>query len=98
MHEMRGAAEPTLRELISKLSAVDLVIVEGYKRDRHPKLEVHRPAVGKPVIQPEDPDIFAIASDEALTGARVPVVDLADAEGIANALAAHAVDIATVDA
>jgi molybdopterin-guanine dinucleotide biosynthesis protein B len=98
MHEMRGAAEPTLRELISKLSAVDLVIVEGYKRDRHPKLEVHRPAVGKPVIQPEDPDIFAIASDEALTGARVPVIDLADAEGIANALAAHAVDIATVDA
>lgn len=98
MHESRGAAEPTLRELLSKLSMVDLVIVEGYKRDRHPKLEVHRPSVGKPCIYPEDPDIFAVASDAPLAGARVPVVDLGDAEAIADALARHAVDIATVDA
>ena len=97
MHEMRGAAEPTLRELLSKLDAVDLVIIEGYKRDRHPKLEVHRPAVGKPLIYSEDRDIFAVASDEKLAGAGVPVIDLADAEAIADALIAHAVDIATVD-
>src|SRR4051794_6041765 len=48
MHELRGAAELTLTELLGRMTPVDLVIVEGYKRDRHPKLEVFRPSVGKP--------------------------------------------------
>ena len=66
MHELRGECEPTLGVLIRKLSPVDLVLVEGYKREPHPKLEVHRAAVGKPLIQPEDPAIVAIASDVPL--------------------------------
>src|SRR3954471_14248627 len=67
VHELRGTAEPTLRELLAKLAPVDLVIVEGYKREPHPKLEVHRAAAQKPLLQPEDPHIVAIASDQALS-------------------------------
>ena len=63
MHELRGEAEPTLAELVPHLSPVDLVIVEGFKAENHPKLEVHRSAVGKPLLYPNDPNIVAIASD-----------------------------------
>jgi molybdopterin-guanine dinucleotide biosynthesis protein B len=63
MHELRGAPEPALPELLDKLAAVDLVIVEGFKRDPHPKIEVHRQANGKPLLHPDDPHIVAIATD-----------------------------------
>ena len=66
------------------------MLVEGYKREPHPKLEVHRAAVGKPLIQPEDPAIVAIASDVPLPQATVPVVDLDDVERIADILVRHA--------
>jgi molybdopterin-guanine dinucleotide biosynthesis protein B len=69
MHELRGAPEPTLPELLARLAPVDLVIVEGFKRDPHPKIEVYRPELGKPVLWPEDPAIVAVASPEPLTGA-----------------------------
>ena len=55
MNELRGAPEPTLAELLRRLDAVDLVIVEGFKRDAHPKIEVHRGANGKPWLHPDDP-------------------------------------------
>lgn len=84
MHELRGDAEPRLHELLQKLSPVDLVIVEGYKRECHPKLEVHRAAVGKPLLHPDDPFIFAVASDTALPQAQVPVVGLNDVVAITD--------------
>ncbi|MEA2977530.1 MAG: molybdopterin-guanine dinucleotide biosynthesis adapter protein [Alphaproteobacteria bacterium] len=90
VHELRGAPEPTLGELLAKLAPVDLVIVEGYKREAHPKLEIHRTAVGKPLLQPDDPRIVAIASDQAMPGAAVPVVDLNDVEGVVEILLRHA--------
>jgi molybdopterin-guanine dinucleotide biosynthesis protein B len=90
IHELRAAAEPSLGELLAKLAPVDLVIVEGYKRETHPKLEVHRTAVGKPLLQPDDPNIVAIASDQALPAARVPVVDLNDIDGVVEILLRHA--------
>jgi len=83
MHEHRGAAEATLEELLERMSPVDLVLVEGFKRHPHKKLEVHRPSVGKPLIAPEDPDIVAVASDTALAGLAVPILDLGDAAAIA---------------
>jgi molybdopterin-guanine dinucleotide biosynthesis protein B len=83
VHELRGAAEPTLRDLLGKLAPVDLVIVEGYKREPHPKLEIHRAAIRKPLLQPGDPHIVAIASDEVVAAA-VPVVSLDDIEAIAD--------------
>src|SRR6266851_10206162 len=64
VHELRGQAEPALDALLPKLAPVDLVIVEGYKAETHPKLEVYRAAVGKPLLHPNDPAIVAIASDE----------------------------------
>jgi molybdopterin-guanine dinucleotide biosynthesis protein B len=90
MHELRGTAEPTLGELLAKLAPVDLVIVEGYKREPHPKLEVYRAVVRKPLLQPEDPQIVAIASDQSLPQAKVPVVGLDDAEAIVDILLRHA--------
>ena len=96
VHELRGEAEPPLALLLGKLSPVDLVIIEGYKREAHPKLEVHRAAVGKPLMHPEDPHIVAIAADEAIVSARVPVVSLDDIESIADILLKHAVAIAPV--
>src|SRR6266478_3693802 len=59
VHELRGADEPTLGALLDKLAPVDLVIVEGYKRARHPKLEVHRAALCEPLIAPDDPAVVA---------------------------------------
>jgi len=95
MHELRGAAEPALGELLAKLAPVDLVIVEGYKREPHPKLEVHRAAVGKRLLQPEDPRIVAIASDQPLPAAAVPVVALGDVEAIVEILLRHAAPFGT---
>src|SRR5262245_60988589 len=90
VHELRGAAEPSLADLLARLSPVDLVLVEGYKRERHPKLEVYRAAVGKPLLHPGDPAIVAVASDEPLPAARIPVVDLDDIDAIADALVRYA--------
>jgi molybdopterin-guanine dinucleotide biosynthesis protein B len=83
MHELRGEAELTLPELVARLSPVDLVIVEGFKSGTHPKLEVHRSAVGKPLLYPNDPNIVAIASDVTITNAPLPAVALDDIHGIA---------------
>ncbi len=63
MHELRGASEPGLAELLARLSPVDLVIVEGYKTGPHRRIEVHRAANGKPLLFPEDRGIVGIASD-----------------------------------
>src|SRR5215510_12917194 len=90
VHELRGAPEASLGELLQKLSPVDLVIVEGFKREAHPKLEVYRAAVGKPLLYPDDPHIVAVASDELLPAARVPVVDLDDVERIVDIVLANA--------
>src|SRR6187549_4054836 len=71
LHELRDDPEWDLPDLLAKLSPVDLVLVEGFKRDAFPKLEIHRVANGKPLIHPEDPHIVAIASDIALAQAKV---------------------------
>ena len=65
-HELRGASEPRLPELLTKMSRVDLVVVEGFKREPHRKIEVHRLANGKPLLFPDDPDIAGIATDTAV--------------------------------
>ena len=64
VHELRGSAEPSLAQLLAKLAPVDLVIVEGFKANPHPKIEVFRHALGKPPIWPGRPDIVAVACDE----------------------------------
>ena len=70
LHEVAGE-EPGLPELLGKLDPVDLVLVEGFKAHPYPKLEVHRPSLGKPPIWPEAPDVVAVATDARLDpGAR----------------------------
>jgi molybdopterin-guanine dinucleotide biosynthesis protein MobB len=93
LHELREEPEWNLRSLVAKISPVDLVLVEGFKRDAFPKLEIHRAANNKPLIHPEDPHIVAIASDIALPQAKVPVIDLNDIETIADLLLARAVPV-----
>jgi len=90
MHELGDEAEPSLDQVLAKLSAVDLVIVEGFKRHSHPKLEVYRAAIGKPLLHPEDDCIVAVATDAPLPQAQVPVVMLDDIATIANVLQAEA--------
>jgi molybdopterin-guanine dinucleotide biosynthesis protein B len=93
VHELRGEAEPTLPALLRKASPVDLVLVEGYKGESHPKLEVYRAANGKPLLHPGDPAIVAVASDMPLSGVRIPVLDLDDIEGITDILLRQAVPL-----
>lgn len=85
MHELRGAAEPRLAELLIKLSAVDLVVVEGFKREPHRKIEVHRAANDKPLLFPDDPGIVGIATDTTVE-TRLPTVHLDDIEAVAALL------------
>jgi molybdopterin-guanine dinucleotide biosynthesis protein B len=93
LHELRGEPEWDLPDLVAKISPVDLVLVEGYKRDPFPKLEVHRAATAKPLIHPEDPHVVAVASDVALPEVKLPVVGLDDIEAIADLLLKYAVPV-----
>ena len=88
MHELRGAAEPSLQEQLKHLSPCDLVIVEGYKSEPIPKVEVHRHAGDTPLLFRNDPHVVAIATDEALDTA-LPQFDLDDAEGVARFILQH---------
>jgi molybdopterin-guanine dinucleotide biosynthesis protein B len=62
MRELRGAAEPSLAEHLARLAPADLTLVEGYKWEAMPKLEVHRPEVGERALYPDDPHIVAVAA------------------------------------
>ena len=95
MHEHRGAPEPALEELVRGMTPVDLLMVEGFKRHRHPRLEVHRPSVGKPLICREDPTVLAVASDEPIASLPVPRLELGDVGGIADFVLAHAAVMGT---
>ena len=84
MHELRGDEEPPLGAQLARLSAVDFVLVEGYKHDFHVKIEVHRVANGKPLLYPEDGDIKALASDGGPFPRSPPCAHLDDIEAIAT--------------
>lgn len=90
MHELGAGPEATLPELLAKLSPCDLVLVEGFKSERHPKLEVFRESVGKPPLHPQDRLIVAVASDKPLTGLTIPCVDLNDIPAVADLVLAEA--------
>ena len=89
MHELRGADEPPMEDLLAKMSPVDLVIIEGYKRGPHPKVETHRAEAGRDLLAPENPTIRAVASDSVHEGLSVPVLDLNDTKAIADFILAE---------
>jgi molybdopterin-guanine dinucleotide biosynthesis protein B len=90
MHELRDEAEPELPELLSRLSPVDLVLVEGFKRHPHAKLEVWRAALGQPPLSAADDSVVALAgAGRAPPGARLPYFDLDDVAGIAGFIQRH---------
>src|ERR1700709_1835791 len=95
MHELRGASEPKIPELLAKMSRVDLVLIEGFKREPHRKIEVHRAARGKPPLFPDDPEIVGIASDTKLE-TRLPTVHLDDVPAVAAMMQASAIGIEDV--
>jgi molybdopterin-guanine dinucleotide biosynthesis protein B len=84
MHELRGTPEPSLEELVSRMTPVDLLLVEGFKRYTHDKLEVHRRASGNPLLCGQDPHVVAVASDGPLPQVKLPVLDLNDVPAIAD--------------
>jgi molybdopterin-guanine dinucleotide biosynthesis adapter protein len=92
MHELRGAGEPRLPELLAKMSPVDLVVVEGFKREPHRKIEVHRTANAKPLLFPDDPDVVGIATDAAVETA-LPAAHLDDIEAIAGMMLRSAMPV-----
>lgn len=88
MHELRGAAEPTLKEQIERLSPCDLLLVEGFKHEPIPKLEVYRAEVGEAMIHPHDANIVAVASD-AKVDTPLPQLDLNRPEAVAEFVLKH---------
>jgi molybdopterin-guanine dinucleotide biosynthesis protein B len=90
MHEVGNGAEATLPELLGRASPCDLILIEGFKRERYPKLEVYRPALGKEPLHPNDRHIVAIATDAPLADSPLPVVDLNNVAAVADAVMSHA--------
>jgi molybdopterin-guanine dinucleotide biosynthesis protein B len=85
MHELRGAPEPTLAEILARIAPCDIVLIEGYKREPVPKIEARRlEAANREPLSPSDPHICAIAADHPVTEDRIPVFDLDDTQKIAD--------------
>jgi molybdopterin-guanine dinucleotide biosynthesis adapter protein len=97
-HELRGALEPSLEDLVAHMSPVDLLLVEGFKRHRHPKLEVLRPSLGKRPLHPDDPLIRAVYASEHLAAdlraaITLPVFEESDIAGVADLVLAEATPV-----
>jgi molybdopterin-guanine dinucleotide biosynthesis adapter protein len=95
MHELRGASEPRLPDLLARMSRVDLVVVEGFKREPLCKIEVHRLANGKALLFPDDPGIVGIATDATLQTA-LPVAHLDDIPAVAAMMRRSAISVEDV--
>jgi molybdopterin-guanine dinucleotide biosynthesis protein B len=93
MHELRDETEWPLADLLRKMSPVDLLIIEGFKRDNHPKIEVHRAENGKPFLFPDDANIVAVASD-AQPDTKLPLIHID--ERIAATMIEKAVPVSDV--
>ena len=89
MHELRGAPEPSVEELVKQMAPVDLLLIEGFKEHAHDKLEVYRPSVGKPMLCLDDRRVVAAATDVPVANLPVPRLDLNDVEGIAQFVLRH---------
>jgi molybdopterin-guanine dinucleotide biosynthesis protein B len=89
IHELRSEAEPNLEDILLKLAPCDLVIIEGYKRDGHDKIEVRNLSLDHPHLAGDDPTIVAIAATGAITGSPVPVFDRDDVTALSSFVISH---------
>jgi len=89
LHELRGSEEPTFEDMLTRLSPCDIVIVEGFKREAYPKIEVRRLDLDHPALAPDDVNIVAIACDDPLVDQGVPVFTRDDAEKITDFIIDH---------
>jgi molybdopterin-guanine dinucleotide biosynthesis adapter protein len=96
VHELQDEPEPPLATLLTRLSPVDLVIVEGFKAERHPKIEVHRAANGMPFLFRDAPNVRAVAADCPVPDASVPIVHLDNVAAVAEQALTHALPLAEV--
>ena len=95
MHELRGAGEPRLPELLAKMSRVDLIVIEGFKREPHRKIEIYRAANAKPLLFPDDPGVVGIATDTAIE-TTLPTAHLDDIAAVAAMLLRSAIPVEDV--
>jgi molybdopterin-guanine dinucleotide biosynthesis protein B len=89
MHEHRGGVEPSAVELMRHMSPVDLLLIEGFKRESHEKLEIYRRDLGKPLLSTDDPSFVAILSDADVPESSLPIIDLNDTTAIADFIIRH---------
>ncbi len=89
MHELRDEDPPSLEQMTARLAPVDILLVEGFKTEPYPKLEIHRPSLEKPMLWPNDPHIVAVASDVVLPGLTLPGLDLNDHVAITDFILTH---------
>ncbi|MCK5444707.1 MAG: molybdopterin-guanine dinucleotide biosynthesis protein B [Rhodospirillaceae bacterium] len=87
--ELRDEPEFDMDELIGRMSDVDILLIEGFKRSHHDKLEVSRPSLGKQLLASDDPTVVAVASDQAIPGLAIPVLDLDDVSAVADHIISH---------
>src|SRR4051812_27566147 len=88
MHELRGTPEPTLQEQLKLFKPCDLVIVEGYKAEPMPKVEVRRAGTTTPALYPDDPNVVAVATDDVIE-TDLPQLDVNDGEAVAQFIIQH---------
>lgn len=96
MRELRGAPEPSLADLLRMFDAVDLVLIEGFRNEAHPKIEIFRSETGKDVRYPTDPHVVALVSDLADPPAHLPHAHIDDVVGAADLVLAHAAPVESV--
>ena len=89
MHELRAEVEPSAVDLAKHMTPVDLLLIEGFKREPHDKLEIYRAENGKPLLANQDRSYVAILTDSPVADAKVPVIDLNDVRAIADFIVAH---------
>ena len=90
MRELRGAPEPPLADLLLMLAPVDLVLIEGFKRDAVAKIEVYREVGGQPPIHPQDPQVVALVTDCLEPPGRLPHAQIDNVAAAADLVLAHA--------
>jgi len=84
MHELHGDPEEAVEAMIARMEPVDLLLIEGFKKNEHKKMEIHRPSKGRPLLCQDDPNIVMVASDGPLPEVSLPVLDLGDTPAIAD--------------